>query len=305
MVLYFFTYSLFLKVYRPVLHHWTNIIKLFFYWVTVQMAWVLILRHYSQKTLNAVLVILLRKIRREVLFPVVQILGNYQAVVQSFCFYLACALPYCTNEWVLELLVLLKQITSPAISSTAHQSHHSVTSFLQGSNKKPQTALRLVVQRIVILLFLGVLDGVQEAFRLSTLAAKYELTQLLSYVEPPHHSASKENISDGITSILPLTNTPLCNRFKGPATLILGDIPPTIAVLKFVVAPRHMIRGPGKYGLEATDISLHARFQNNIRKKNASSIKSSGATVKQVKKACVVFIALYLFMVSIVIKAIR
>lgn len=305
LVLYFFMYSLFLKVCRPLLHHWTTITKLFFYWVTVQMAGVFMLWHYGKNMLNAVLSILLRKIWREVLFPVVQILRHYQAVVQNICFYLACALPFCTDRGVLELLLLLKKITSPGISSMVHQSHHSETSFLQGNNNPPQTTLRLVVQRVIILVFLGVFDGVQEVFRLSIVAAKYELTQLLSHVGSPHHFACRENISDDITSILPFTSTPLCNRFKGPATVIFSDLPPTIAVLKFDVDPNHMIRGPGKYGLDATDIPLHARFQNNIRKKNVSSIKGTHATVKQVKMACVVFIVFYLSMLSIVIMAIK
>lgn len=302
MILYFLVYSLLMKVYKPLLHPLATLARVVFYGVTVHVVGILLLWHGSLKMSSTMLSVLVRKLRREVLPPVIQIMWQSQVVVQNGCFYLASALQRCATRRALDLLVLLKHTVQPAVSSVVHPSHACQDSFLQANNVTYQTVLRPVVQQIVVSLFLGFLDGVQSAFHLSVLAARYELTQFLTHIGFTHHSTYKENIPEDITCILPLPCVPLSNRFKGPATSILKDMPQTIAVLKLVVATEYIVRGPGKYGLEGTDIPLHRRFQSNT--KNSLSMPGIGTTVKQVKKACVVLIAFYLSMFSMIIKTI-
>ncbi|KAL8221893.1 UNVERIFIED_CONTAM: hypothetical protein K2H54_074625 [Gekko kuhli] len=204
-----------------------------------------------------------------------------------------------------QALELLRQPVLPAASSTAHPSHHCLDSFLQHNSESYQTSLRPVMQQIAIALFFGFLDGVQDAFRQSVTAVKYELVQFLKSIRPTACPAYKENILDDITCSLPLNRIPLCNRFKCSAPCTFKDIPHSIAMLKFVVASKHIITGPGKYGLEVTATPLHVRFQNNIKMKNALSTHGTDSAVKQMKKTCVVFIAFYLSVLSIIIKMVK
>lgn len=295
-------YSLSVKVYRTILHPLCTTARLIFCWVTVYVAGIFILWDCSLKISSMMLLVLFRKLGREALLPVVEIIWQSQLAVQSCCFYLANALLYCVARRALELL---RQPVLPAASSTVHPSHPYLDSLLQQNNENCQIALRPVMQQVAIALFLGFFSGVQEAFRQSVTAVKYELIQFFKSVRPTHYPAYKENILDDITCSLPLTRIPLCNRFKGSAPCTLKDIPQSIAMLKFVVASEHIITGPGKYGLDVTATPLHVRFQNNSRTKNAFSTHGTDPATKQMKKACVVFFALYLSVLSIVMKMVK
>lgn len=306
MIFCFLIYSFFVKLYKMLLHPLATIGRLIFFWITVHVTGIVILCHFSQKMSSTVRCILLRKLWKDVLAPTVRILWCFQAVIKNLCFYWANTFQYYAAKWTLGLLfVLLKQRMLPGASTTERQLYHSVPNCPKENSEFYQIMLRPVMKQIVTSLFLGFLDGVQEAACLSIGTLKYALTQLFIYIKPIQHSAHNEDILGDITCVLPRIQVPLCARFKGPATSILKDIPQHFYVLKFVVATEHIVSGPGKYGLDTTNIPLHERFQNNRMKNGFSSVQKTGTTVRRMKVACMVFIALYLSMFSSVIKIIR
>uniref|UniRef100_A0ACB8FNA7 Uncharacterized protein n=1 Tax=Sphaerodactylus townsendi TaxID=933632 RepID=A0ACB8FNA7_9SAUR len=215
---------------------------------------IFILLHCALRMSSVVLSVLFRKFGREVLLPAAQIIQQSQLAVQSYCFYWVSALLYCAARWTLEFLT---PAILPAPSFPVHPSYHPLDSFLQHNGGSYQTALWLVILQIAVAVFLRFLNEVQEAFCQSATAAKYELIQFLKSITPAHYQAYEENSLDDITHSLPLTRIPLCNRFKGTAPCTLKDIPHSIVMLKCVVATEHIIRGPGKYGLEVSATPLH------------------------------------------------
>ncbi|KAJ7330072.1 hypothetical protein JRQ81_016246 [Phrynocephalus forsythii] len=246
-LLYFLTSSLLAKVYKLLLHLLSITGRLLFYWLTLQVVGTFHLWRCILQMSSAVHVLLVRKLGREVLTPAVEILQRSRAAVRSSCLYWVGALQYSAARWVLALLlVLLKQRVLMSVLSVGHQ--------LQENRAAYWRALQPVMKQIAISLFLGCRDGFPEVFQLSAKARKYILTHVLKHHRPTWRSTSKESVSDDVTAVLPKTCILPRTSFKGPATCLLRDIPQTFVALKFVVPKERIVSGPGRYGLDITNV---------------------------------------------------
>ncbi|CAM2097972.1 unnamed protein product [Caretta caretta] len=299
-LLYFLTYSVFVNIYKPLFHHLTTVADLASQWVTAQVIRLFILWRCSLEMATALLLILGKKLWAEMLAN--KALWQSLAAARVFCLHLLTILLHYGRRCAVQLLGHLKQVVWATLSSSAQWVHHHLAACFWENSRDCKTVLRGGMRQASISVFFGFLDGVLEVFHMSALAVRYRITHIFSYARSAWDPASEDNSLVTITSVLPPARVPLSHRFKGPTASVLKDFPSSTDMLQFVVVSENIGRGAGRYHLEGTALPLHVRFQSYMRMREPFSVQSRSTTVRQLKIACIVFIVLYLSILSVIVQ---
>lgn len=299
LVLLYFLTSILMNIYKPLIRPLTVITHLASQWVITHITGLFILWRYSLEVGVALFFILCKKLWAEMLAS--KALWQFLATVKDFCLYLIIALLHCARGCTMQMMQQLKQEAWAFLSSMRQWVYHWLVAFYQENKKAWKTVVWRAMRQAGFSLFFGLLDGMLEVLRMSVLLMEYGITHIFYRGRSMWYPASEDNTLDAITSVLPTTQVPLSNRFKGPATSVFKDVHFPTDMLRFMVVSENKSKGPGRYGLEATGLTLHERFQSCMRIRKSFSVLSRSTAVRQAKMACTVFIVLYLSAFSIIV----